>query len=155
MESSENFSKWVDTKLALKIVPAKSLIWRGFSNTKWAWHCFRGSKSLSYYFKTIKCIKSYSLRIQKSKTSLIKTSLKKHSKIVPKTWNQLILLAWRGGTTFLLNSANKIDKYRINPTMTSVLTRILSGTVFDRIGTKKSNLALKWRICEFLEMSWH
>lgn len=34
----------------------------------------------------------------------------------------------------------------------SVLTRILSDTVFDKIGTKKSNLALK-RLIRKLELS--
>ena len=58
-------------------------------------------------------------------------------------WNQLMLLAWRGGTTFFLNSANKIEECKIKLMTIGVLTRILSGTIFDKIGTKKSNLALK------------
>ena len=61
-------------------------------------------------------------------------------------WNRLMLLAWRGGTTFFLNSANKIEEYKIKSMVISVLTRILRGTISDKIGTKKSNLALKRQI---------
>lgn len=63
-------------------------------------------------------------------------------------WNQLMLLAWRGGTTFFLNSANKIEECKIKPMTIGVLTRIPSGTIFDKIGTKKFNLALKRQIRE-------
>ena len=54
-------------------------------------------------------------------------------------WNQLMLLAWRGGTTFFLNSANKIEECKIKPMTIGVLTRIPSGTIFDKIGTKKTD----------------
>ena len=45
--------------------------------------------------------------------------------------------------------------------MISVLTRIPSGTIFDKIGTKKSNLALKTMsfqmkiLKRFIVKAWH
>lgn len=114
----------------------------GFRTQNRSGTSFGVEKTYIGVFKIIRCIKLYRLGVKNWK--FFDKTLKSGAKNV----KSIDAISLKSGTTFFLNSANKIEECKIKPMTIGVLTRIPSGTIFDKIGTKKFNLALKRQIRE-------
>ena len=118
--------------LVTKRCRRKVLFDMGFRTQNRSGTSFGVEKTYIGVFKIIRCIKLYRLGVKNWK--FFDKTLKSGAKNV-KSIDAISLKRWH---YFFLNSANKIEECKIKPMTIGVLTRIPSGTIFDKIGTKNS-----------------